>query len=145
MLVMVGLVGVLASCEGGGGGFSLGGVTFLNADISGWAETATVAVSLSSSSVTLDSDKKSVWPDKQDVNACAWVVFQVDGTWYAATFDYMRPGQTTKQIGGLEIKGPGLRWKPSSGEKVGFIISGLARDSRRNVSERSPVYFETWP
>ena len=142
VLGMVGVTGLLTSCKSSSGGFSLHDVTFLNANVAGWKETATVAVSLSRSSLTLDSDKKAVWPDKDNVNACAWVIFNANDTWHAATFDYMRPGQTTKPIGGLEIKGPGVKWRPASGEKVGFMISGLARDHRRNVEERSPVYFE---
>ena len=87
----------------------------------------------------MDSSKKGVWPVVQEVAASAWVVFQDGGKWTASTFEYMRPNQV--------CKGDGFyigRWKPKQGERVGFMVSGLARDHRRTVSERSALVWWVW-
>ena len=74
------------------------------------------------------------------------------GTWYAATWEWMRPGQTCKNrlsVAGDHIKQspfhPTSGWRPSSGEELYFMVSGLARSSERNNSERSNVMRVVWP
>lgn len=145
-LALLGIVaGLLTSCEDGGG-FSLGDVNFIHENVSGWAETATHNVTdISTETVWLDSDKKDAWPTMQGVNASCWVIFKVNGAWYASTFDYMRPGQVSKGIDDPAIQTHEFRWRPSHGEEIGFMVSGLARDARRNVSVRSNVVFVTFP
>jgi len=122
----------------------LQGYTWLHANVSGWPQTATLRASVSGSTIRLNYDKANVWPGVQNVNASAWVLFSYQGKNYASTFDYLRPGQTTKHSG-FYIPVAGTRWQPSSGERVGFMVSGLARDRRRNVLERSNVDWLTWP
>ena len=63
---------------------------------------------------------------------------QRDGVWYAATWEWLRPGQTSKPtsvVNGAHIKKSPLQdFRPVSGETYGFMVSGLARDnSTRNV------------
>lgn len=36
-------------------------------------------------------------------------------------------------------------WRPTSGERIGLMVNGLARSSLRNVRERSNVAMVTWP
>lgn len=122
------------------------GVTWMGTtvDVSGWRQTATLDASVSGSKVYLNYDKANVWPGVDGVNANAWVFFTFNGRKYAGTFDYMRPGQTTKSANFLIPVG-GSEWRPSSGERVGFMVTGLCRDSRRNVSERSNVDWVIWP
>ena len=120
------------------------GVRWLHTDVSAWSQTAKLGASVSDNRVTLDYDKADVWPAVENVNASAWVLFTFNGTRYASTFDYLRPGQTTKGAD-FYIEVEGTRWRPSSGETVGFMVSGLARDRRRNVYERSNVDYVTWP
>ena len=131
---------------GGPSDAAFAGVTVMNsrADVSGWAQTATLNASVGGGSVNLNYDKARVWPGIDNVNANAWVFFTYKGGNYASTFDYMRPGQTRKSAN-FQIPMDGGTWRPSSGETVGFMVSGLCRDSRRNVSERSNVDFVTWP
>lgn len=120
------------------------GVVWLNTDVSTWKQTAKLNASVTSSKVILDYNKANVWPAVEGVNASAWVIFTFNGKVYASTFDYLRPGQTSKARD-FYITVGGTRWQPSAGEKVGFMVSGLARDSRRNVYERSNLDYVTWP
>jgi hypothetical protein len=47
---------------------------------------------------------------------------------------------------GDHIKIPPLSgWHPASGERIGLMVSGLARTQQRNVKERSNVVMVTWP
>ena len=99
----------------------------------------------------LPYSKAKVWPASGGVNANCWVFARwSDGQWYAATFEYLRSGQTAKPMsvlsGGGHIKvSPLSGWRPKSGERIGLMVSGLARTTMRNVKERSNVVMVTWP
>jgi hypothetical protein len=128
------------------------GVEWLHTDVSDWAQTAKLTVSLTSSQIILDYDKANVWPPKGDppVVANPWIfVPKEGGGWYAATFEWMRPGQTAKSLSSVKgdhiKKDPLQNFVPVSGVWYGFMVSGLCRDSKRNVYERSNVYMLQWP
>ncbi len=129
------------------------GVKWLHTDVSGWEQTANLNVSIGSSQITLDYDKASSWPSGNDVGlelqANPWIFVKQDGTWYAATWEWMRPGSTSKSrkaVAGDHIKkSPLQNFKPVSGERYGFMVSGLARGGTRTVKERSNVVWVTWP
>lgn len=129
------------------------GVVWLHTNVSGWKQSSTLSsVSVSSSSITLNYDKANSWPQyssSEDLNANPWIFVKQDGTWYAATWEWLRKGQTTKSVSavdGSHIKvSPLNNFKPKSGTKYGFMVSGLARDSKRNVYERTNVKMITWP
>lgn len=124
-------------------------VTWLHTDVSGWARTATLNASVSGSSMILNYDKARVWPGVNGSNANPWIFVQQDGRWYAATWEWLRPGQTSKAKGavsGSHIKASPLQnFTPRSGETYGFMVSGLARSHLRNVQERSNVDMVVWP
>ena len=126
-------------------------VIWLHTDVSGWAVTATLrAIKIGETTVTVDYDKACVWPDGGDgVNANPWVFVKLDGTWYAATWEWMKVCQTVKNliaIDGSHIKVPPLdTWHPESGETYYFMVSGLARMTERNVLERSNLLKVVWP
>ena len=135
---------------------SSAGVTWLNSDVSGWAQTATLSgVRISGDSITLNYDKTRVWPSgtplssDTPLNANAWIFVNQGGKWYAATWEWMRPGQITKSKsavnGGHINQAPLQNFSPKSGEVYGFMVSGLARSSVRNVKERSNVVMVRWP
>ncbi len=155
------------TCEGEGQdtgedppGFDLGDVVWLHSDVSGWAETATlssVTVDLGGDQICLNHDKAGTW-DSQDisgdgtyVNANPWVFILYDEQWYGATWEWMRPDQTCKSassVAGDHIKQSpfvDIDWRPTSGETLYFMVSGLARFSERNHEERSNVVEVTWP
>ena len=140
----------------GGGGFpsDLSGVVWLHTDVSGWAETGSLrSVTVSGGVISLDYDKADVWPARNhagaNVNANPWIFVDVGGTWHAATFEWLRRGQTSKPVkvvAGDHIEQAPLKsFRPRSGETYGFMVSGLARDSARNVQERTQVLMYTWP
>lgn len=132
----------------------LNGVEWLHADVSGWSETGRLSsVRVSGSSITLDYDKARSWRGVDHagafVNANPWIFVYRNGKWYAGTWEWLRSGQTTKSVrsvAGDHIKKPPLQsFKPKSGEVYGFMVSGLARDDRRNVRERTQVLMYRWP
>lgn len=135
------------------GDVSLGSVKWLHSNVSGWDQTANLSVSFSGGMIRLNYDKAKEWPsvnvDGTDVNANPWVFVKLNGRWYGATFEWLRPGQTSKPtttVNGDHIKRSPLdSWSPVSGERYGFMVSGLARTDVRNVKERSNVVMATWP
>ena len=126
-----------------------GTVKFLNADVSNWAVTASLNASVSGGKVTLNYNKARVWPAADGVNANPWVFVNLNGQWYAATWEYLRSGQTLKDMSGKSwgehIKvAPLSSWEPRPGERMGLMVSGLARGGLSNVKERSNVSMVTW-
>lgn len=129
-----------------------GSIKWLHTDVSSWPETASMSASVGGSTINFPYSKSKVWPAVDGVNANPWVIVNMDGQWYAATFEWLRYGQTSKPKGVLDgsmgdhIKvSPLNRWRPHSGERFGIMVSGLARTSTRNVKERSNVSMVTWP
>ena len=128
-----------------------GAVRWLHTDVSSWPVTAGMSASVGSS-INFPYSKAEAWPEVDGVNANCWVFANVNGTWYAATFEWLRRGQTSKPKGVLDgsmgdhIKvSPLSSWRPASGERIGLMVSGLARTQLRNVKERSNVVMVTWP
>lgn len=141
--------------EPGNDGFpaDFAGVRWLHTDVSSWEETARLSVKVGGSQIDLDYDKASTWPTGQDVGlelvANPWIFVKRDGVWYAATWEWLRPGQCSKSrraVAGDHIKQSPLQdFQPRSGERYGFMVSGLARGGTRNVMERSNLVWVTWP
>lgn len=139
--------------DSGSDGLDLGSVVWLDQNISGWSSTASMSASVSGGSVHMPYDKANVWPASSgggaSVNANAWVFANIDGTWYGATWEYLRVGQTSKSassVGGSHVNhAPLSSWHPVSGETYGFMVSGLVRGGASNVEERSNVSMVTWP
>jgi hypothetical protein len=127
----------------------LGAVNWLHTDVSGWAQTAKMNVSFSGDMISLNYDKANVWPGRDGLNANPWIFVFQGGVWYGATWEWFRVGQTSKPkrvVAGDHIKvSPLNNFKPRSGEIYGFMVSGLARSSTRNVQERSNVDLVVWP
>ena len=125
------------------------GVTWLHTDVSDWKVTAALQVSIGGGTIRLDYDKARTWPSVNGVNANPWIFVFRNNRWYAATFEWLRFGQTSKPVhvvAGDHIKRQPLHdFAPRSGEVYGFMVSGLARDATRNVKERSSVKMVRWP
>lgn len=131
------------------------GLRWLHTDVSKWPATATLAAHADARTIYMVYDKAKVWPGRNtgsgaNLNANPWVIVKYEGKWYAATFEWLRFGQTSKPRGVLDgSKGdhikvsPLNKWRLRSGEKIGIMVSGLARGPERNVQERSNVvWFE---
>lgn len=127
-------------------------VTWLHNNVSLWAQTSALKVYFKGSYIYVDYDKADTWPDSNGIGVVGnpWVfVPRADGGWYAATFEWLRPGQRSKPrrvVNGDHIKRRELSgFAPVPGEWYGFMVSGLARSSVRNVLERSNVSMVQWP
>ncbi len=131
----------------------LGSVVWLDQNVSGWPATTSMSASVGGGAVNMPYDKSNVWPGVAaggaQVNANAWVFVNQGGTWYAATWEWLRVGQTSKSaasVSGSHIKkAPLAGFVPVSGETYGFMVSGLVRLGAGNVQERSNVSMVTWP
>jgi hypothetical protein len=129
------------------------GTTFLHADVSGWAVTSTVTRAFvdAKKGLVCEHTKAGKWPPLGEGEGNAWIVAQVDGRWYAATYEWLHPGQTAKLGGKIQDVGPNTKkeplrsWHPKPGEKVGLFMSTFARDARRTTNERSNIAWVTWP
>ncbi|MCC5847016.1 MAG: hypothetical protein JJU29_02900 [Verrucomicrobia bacterium] len=132
----------------------LSNVTFLHANVSKWPVTSNLPkVTVSGGTISMPYDKARVWPGRNtagaNVNANPWILVKQDGRWYAATWEWLRTGQTAKSSSSVEGghigQSPLNNFRPQSGQVYGFMVSGLARSGVRNVQERTNVVMVRWP
>jgi hypothetical protein len=126
-------------------------VTWLHTNVSGWAETSRItSVSVGAPPICIAHTKAGQWPVRDGLEGNPWVFVNRGGRWYAATYEWLAPGQTCKGIDANNI-GPHIgvpplaSWRPSSGELVGFMVSARARAGGDTVPERSNVVMVRWP
>ena len=142
-------------------------VQFLHTNVSGWPVTSEITrVEIREQLICMFHTKANVWPGI-DIPASGgsgplygnpWVFVNIGGTFYAGTFEWMRPGQQCKDLspgeyGGnlADRMGPHIKveplgsWKPKKGEIIGLMYSTLARDGNRTLNERSNVVLVEWP
>lgn len=127
-----------------------GPIHWLHHDVTKWPVTSSISVSFSGGRINFPYSKSRVWPAVDGVNGNPWVIAKIDGTWYAATFEWLSFGQTAKPVstvGGGNIKAAPMSgsWAPHSGQRVGIMVSGLARSKTRNMEERTEMVMVTWP
>ena len=138
----------------------LADVKWLHANVRDWPQTAKLTANVDAKNINFPYDKAGVWPVatsgvEEGTNANPWVIVKwTDGKWYAATFGWLRKGQTAKPKWVLDrstgkgdhIKvSPLSNWKPKSGERFYVMVSGHARSTGRNVKERSDPVEIVWP
>ncbi len=135
----------------------LSSVKWLHTDVSGWDDSAVLSsVSVGSDQICLDYDQADAWPiydlDGTEVVGNPWIFIWEAGAWYAATWEWLRPGQTCKSlhsVAGDHIKqepfSASSGWVPTSGETYYFMVSGLARGSERNIQQRTRLMPIVWP
>jgi hypothetical protein len=149
--------------SGGGGGGGSGGsgaadeldlsqVTWLHHNVSSWSRTSTITgVSIGDPPICIEHTKSGAWPVVDAIEGNPWVFARVGGKWYAATYEWLRPGQECKQISagsiGPHTKKPPLEnWQPKSGETIGLMVSTPARSGPDGPKhERSNVVLVKWP
>ena len=152
---------------GGGGGGSgtasdeldLSQVVWLHTNISGWPQTSTItSVTVGAPPICIDHTKRGRWPagdfsgSGAIVDSNVWVFAKIGGTWYAATWEWIRAGTTCKNFGASDFRthvngaSPLSSWTPRSGERIGLMVSTPARLGPAGpVRERSNVVLRTWP
>lgn len=140
----------------------LNDVTWLHTNVSQWPVTTNLTVTFQGGVICLDYDKKDVWPPVAiphnsgaydiDVVANPWVFLEYQGAWYSGTWEWLVPGSTCKNmssVAGDHIKQPAhlpLDWLPTSGQRLYFMVSGLARFGNiANTQERSQIVEVIWP
>lgn len=133
----------------------LAAVNWLHTDVSSWPVTSKVTdVEIGSSTIAIEHTKAGDWPEMDysgiKVEGNPWVFVNRNGQWYGATYDWLRPGQTEKQVSASDIGEniklePLASWQPQPGELVGFMVSTPARDSSRTSNERTNVVLTHWP
>ena len=86
------------------------------------------------------------------VNGNPWVFVKWEGKWYAATWEWLRVGQTCKSkdaVAGDHIKQAPFNassgWKPTSGQAYWIMVSAPARMGQMTVAERSNLVKVIWP
>ena len=142
-------------------------VRWLHTNVSGWAQTSTITRidinDVPAGGICIHHTQARSWPGINSklggvLAGNTWVFAKIDGVWYGATYEWLRPNQICKlQVKGkhkrpaLELgphtKQPPLQgWVPRKGEQVGFMVSTLARfGPEGNRRERSDIKLITWP
>jgi hypothetical protein len=126
-------------------------VTWLHTNVSGWAVTSRITGGrIGDPPICIDHTKAGRWPVADGLEGNPWIFVNLDGRWYAATYEWLRPGQICKGIHrdniGEHIGRPPLNsWRPRSGETVGLMVSTHARSGAGAVRERSNVVLVQWP
>ena len=135
-----------------------GDITWLHTDVSGWQVTSEMSlVGFRDRGISIDHSKRGRWPvldiangpEVTNIEGNPWVIAKVSGRWYAATWEWMRPGQKDKGVHPTNIgqhikRSPLDSWQPVQEEEVYFLMSAPARDRRRTVLERSNVVRVLW-
>lgn len=107
------------------------------------------SVAFNNSTINFQYSKQTPWetvdidPD-EGVNLSTgnlWVIQKIGGVAYACTFDYIRPGQTSKAYPAC-LTGEGHTTSPITwvkGQTYGIMITTLARQTYRSTDERSNI------
>ncbi len=93
------------------GDIDLGKVVWLHTNVSSWARTSTITgVDITRDQICVYHTKAGQWPrtefgdeDPIEVEGNVWIFAYVNGKWYAATYDWLRPGQECKNVTGPEL------------------------------------------
>jgi hypothetical protein len=146
--------------------FDENNIIWLHTDVSGWDVTSTVTAShINYTELCVFHTMAGQWPEvlgifpeepEAPMEGNIWVIARVDGLWYAATFDYLRPGDECKYEDFSPAgEGPGpstfgavplSTWLPQTGEPVWMFMSTVARHKPLGpVHERSDYVLLIWP
>jgi len=140
-------------------------VTWAYQNVSGWpikAKLSNVTVSGGSSvapTICWDRTYPASWPGDPNggsTDAEMWVIAKVGGQWYGSVWEGVlvgnhqcstteaQPGQAPFVQAGTD---PVNAWYPKSGEKVGFMVSTIARGAAagNTPNERTQIVEVTWP
>lgn len=161
--------------DGGGGGSGSGGtgggggggadeidpnsVVWLHDNAANWAVTSTVTgTSISDAEICIAHTKAGQWPVISSIEGNPWIIANIGGTWYAGTYEWLRPGQickslsssppstTTASLMGQHIKVPPMSsWTPQSGQTVYLFVSTPARGGLSTIDQRSNIVKTIWP
>ena len=130
-----------------------------------------IEIKVQNGQVCITHSKQGQWPSKsaqarldpivtKPVEGNPWIIVPIKGKGYAATYDWLRAGEpchmldvenlqnlysSDKSLGKRTHKSPLTRWIAVPGDKIGLMVSGLARNQVRNVQARSNMLVVTLP
>jgi hypothetical protein len=129
----------------------LAGVTWHGPDIRGWpvASDMPQGAYVSGSTLHFQHSKAGTWSaNAQGLEGNPWVIVQVHGQWRAATFEWLRSGQTSKpweKVRADHIKvGAFDNYQLKRGEEFYVVVSGRARGAERGTPERTAARKVVW-
>jgi len=137
--------------------YDISAVVWLDRDVLAWPVNVDLGpVTISGGRVTLPySIEQAYAADWQVIDGLwgnPWVLVPwTDGITYAATWEFLKTGQTVKNMKGKSWAehinhGPLNRWEPKSGETYGWMVSALARRPKcADQPSRSNVQWAVWP
>lgn len=125
-------------------------VTYLHTPIADWPQTSVITgITMGPSQICVFHTGANRFPQSQYgeiiVEGNLWVFAPINGRWYGATWDWVRPGQQCKgenkyQLGPDQIRIPPMNtWIPASGSPICFAVSARARDGVPAGRERSNI------
>lgn len=107
-----------------------------------WDIECDLKVTVSGNKIILECEGTSgrKWTDKSNVSGNAIFIVLRDGEWKAFCWDYLRPGQSQKEMVWFPPKEGQTYETVRKGEEEAYmVVTGLCRDGRRNVAKRSRV------
>lgn len=121
------------------------------AQVKSWPVGATMDLSISNGLINMPYNETNSWPRitifGTVVNANAWGIVKEDGVWKAGTWEWLRVGQTTKNLSSFQrghfriIRDLNLR----DGDIFGIFVSGTARGGApNNIARRSNFVVYEW-
>jgi len=146
--------------------FDENNITWLHTDVSGWDVTSTVTdAHINYTELCVFHTMAGQWPEvlgifpgepEAPMEGNIWIIARITGVWYAATFDYLRPGDECKYEDFSPAgEGPGpstfgavplSTWIPRPGEPVYMFMSTVARHKPLGpLHERSDYRRMLWP
>ena len=157
-----------------GNGGSNSNITWLHTDVSAWNITSEISnVEIKDNGeVCIYHSQSGQWQAETNVESGvteavegnAWIIVPIRDSYYAATYDYLREGEpchmldvgsianlydSDKSLGKRTDKEPLKSWIALGGDTIYFMVSGLARNDKRNdkrnVQERSDFIKVTLP
>lgn len=130
-------------------------VIYLHRNIANWPITSMVTgLSVSSGEICVFHTGAGTFPtspfgspgEEIAIEGNVWVFAMINGQWYGATWDWLRPGQECKaegpsSLGPEQIRVPPMdgSWRPQSGDTLCFAISTRARDEVEAGQERTNI------
>ena len=124
-------------------------IKWLGVNVGAWKKTYGLEVEYNATQIIHKTDAHRQWPAKENISANCWIIANINGQWYAATHEFMRPntnwrGKNTLDEDHIERR-EFIGWRPKNGEKVGHVVSGVVRNPNlKNVQERTNIVLKEW-